>query len=286
MSTRIACIGLAVAAVSPLPALGTVLYATDFESPAYAVGALAAQDGWFAALGADAATVSTESASSPTQSVRIDGSMLESFFGFHFGSYARPLNFDPLAAGLPVVTLTGMVNLTGAIPPTCGTGLGLTGVGDALPNALIGIQADGNGRLAPYLSNADSSTVLGPDYTSGQWAELTAVFDYRMRTITGFVDGFLMGVVPFTTGAGSQIAFVNMSLGSSVPVPGVVAYNDDYRLTAAPAADVSEPPALDLGALVVLGVALHSGRRRRCAPQLRVSAVTPAVGGGTTDPRG
>ncbi len=262
MTMRIAIIGFVIAAFSSTTAIGETLFETDFESPDYTTGPFIGQDAWFAGLGGTAATVSTELPNSPTQSVRIDGSMLEPFFGFHFGSYARPLSFDPVGSGLPIVTVSGMVNLTGDIPPTCGTGLGLTGVGDSLPNALIGIQADSGGQLVPYLSNADASIVFGPTYTAGQWAELKAVFDYQSQTVRGFVDGLLMGEVPFTTGASSQVAFLNMSLGSSVPVPDVIAYNDDYQIIAVPALPGYALVSL-AGILMALGLRVMERRSAR-----------------------
>jgi len=262
ITTRIGIIGLVIAAVSSSPAIGATLFETNFEPPVYTTGPFIGQDAWFAALGGNAASVSTELAHSPTQSVRIDGTMLEPLDGFNFGSYARPLSFDPVGSGLPIVTVSGWVNLMcDLFCPTCGTGLGLTGLGDALPNALIGIQVDGSGHLTPYLSNADASAVFGPTYILGQWAELTAVFNYQSRTVTGFVNGVLMGEVFFTTGASSQIAFLNMSLGSSVPGPGLIAYNDDFLVTAAA---VPEPSTLSLACLALLGLAISYSRLRRC----------------------
>lgn len=275
-TTRIAIVGLVLAAVSSTRAIGATLFETDFESPDYTCAVassspssctLIGQDEWFAALGGNAATVSTELPKSPTQSVRIDGSLLEPFFGFHFGSYARPLSFDPVGSGLPIVTLSGFVNLIGDVAPTCGTGLGLTGLGDELPNVLIGIMADDTGQLKPYLSNADTSIVFGPTYTPGVWVELKAVFNYQSQTVEGFVDGVLMGEVPFTAGASSQIAFLNMSLGSSVPVPGVIAYNDDYRVTAS---GIHEIPTVSEWGLIIMALLLLTGsavviRRRNVA---------------------
>ncbi|NMH59159.1 hypothetical protein [Alteromonas ponticola] len=241
-----------------------ILYQTDFDSPEYSVGSFAGQDEWFAVLGSDAATISTEQSVSDSQSVRIDGAKLESFPSFpppfdtfQFGSYARPLSYD--TRGKSIVTLFGMVNLNGDIPPTCGTGLGLTGIGDMLPNALIGIQADEDGNSVFYLSNADTQAVYGEAYNVGEWATLEAIFDYTARTVTGYANGNLLGTVVFTANASDQIEYINMSLGSSVPLPNVLAFNDDITIRAQ---HISEPNMSVMCILVLMVMVLRRHRMK------------------------
>jgi hypothetical protein len=136
---------------------------------------------------------------------------------------------------MPRVIIEGWVGLAGDDGPTCGSGLGLTGTldGKPVPNILTGIQARDN-AFAPYLSNYDGNVVYGSPYTLGEWLHVRAVLDFESRTVEGFVNGASIGTVPFTKGIGDEITFINVSLGSSRPIPATVSYFDAIKVAAGP----------------------------------------------------
>lgn len=216
----------------------TKLYAISFEAPGFQAGRFAGQDEWFAALGSEAASIISRNTRVPkdgSNSLQVDGSRLEEKQGYFFGSYARPLNFAPLDSGMPRVVVEGWFALEGDDGPTCGCGLGLTGTlnGDPVPNILIGIQGRDSGYVS-YLSNYDDNKVYGPVYNAGDWIHLRAVLDYERRTVHGYVNGETIGEVPFTKGIGDQVMFMNVSLGSNKPIPGVISYFDGVSVSAGP----------------------------------------------------
>lgn len=243
---------------TPGLATSSPLYQTSFEPPTFIPSLLAGQDGWFAGLGESAATVSTEAPRNGHQSVRIDGSQLQEFFGFHFGSYARILNYDPIGSGTPLIDLSGNINLSGAAV-TCGLGIGLSAVlnGEFVANILIGIREQ-NGKFISYISNMDGNFVNGPEYFFNEWANVRAVFDFENRTVLGFFNSQFMGEIPFTAGIDNVVPAINIFLGSSQSIPGTIAYVDDFSLNAIP-----EPNTLALVCTAILSLlgAARSSRK-------------------------
>jgi hypothetical protein len=224
------------------PAAAGELYRTGFEAPSFSRGNFIGQDDWFAGLGPDAISVSSQLPRDGVHSVKVDGSLLEPFFTSFAGSYARPLFYDPLAAGTPFVELSGNVIFSGERPEKCGdetdfstciSGLGLTGVmgEEFILNVQIGIR-ELNDRFVSFLSNYDGVSVNGPEYTFGQWSHLRAVFDFDNRTIRGYFDGQPMGEIPFTNGISNTVDFLNLFLLASDAIPNTVAYYDNISVTA------------------------------------------------------
>jgi hypothetical protein len=233
------------------------LYNTGFEPPTFRPGLLAGQDGWFAGLGPAAATISTALPRSGIQSVRIAGAQTEEVSGFFFGSYARALSYDPLASGTPLVRLSASMNLIGSVPTTCGLSIGLTGAPSDLPNILLGLMSAGGGLVA-YISNADGISVEGPHYQPGDWASVSAVFDFGQRSARAYFNGAFFGEVPLTSGVSDDIRFMNIALGSSRPIPDVVGYVDDFSVSAVP-----EPTATALLSAGLVAIAAAARRRRK-----------------------
>ena len=233
----------------------SVLYQTGFEPPTYTPGLLAGQDEWFVGLSPDAATVSTELPSIGTQSMKIQGSEIEEFFGFHQASYARPVNYDPLGSGTSLVDLSADINLSGAVPPTCGLGIGLSAILDDvfITNVVVGVREDA-GSIVSYISNYDGVFTNGPEYELGEWANVSAWFNFETRTVLGFFNDQLIGEIPFTNGVSNDIHFVNPFLGSSEPVPDVVGYVDNLLVEAKSTPEASS--CLPLLALSMLGAGL------------------------------
>lgn len=233
---------LALLVCAPAAADARTLYRTGFEPPApgqadtattFQTGPLVGQ-GFFTFSNYDSATVTSESASSGLQSVMIEGDKLADEGGFRAGSFARALVYEPLARHTPIVQLSGEVSLViGNDRPTCGMSLGITGVlnGEFFPNVLIGVRAH-DGEVVSYISNADNVFVNGPAYRPGRWARVTAVLDFRRKTVTGFFDGRRIGTVPWTRGMSDDIAALNIVLASEQPIPGVTAHVDNIALQA------------------------------------------------------
>jgi hypothetical protein len=251
---KLAALAVLVAA-TPQPAAADVLYVTGFEPPTFTPGLLDGQDGWFAGLGLNAAAISTQLPFTGLQSVRIDGSLAEPIDGIFGAAYGRGLSYDPIASGTPLIRLAAEVNLTGAITPTTSFGVGLSSLMDgvAVANIQLGVREVG-GNFVSYLSNADavSASLLG--YQPGQWVNVSAVFDFDNRTVEGFVNGQIIGTVPFTSGVDNTLpaAFMFMSCPAQ-PLTGTLGYIDDLVIETVP-----EPSILTLtgiGLLALLGFA-------------------------------
>ena len=225
------------------------LYAISFEAPPLRAERLAGQDEWFAALGPDAARIIARNIRVPKEgsySLQIDGSRLEALEGYVFGSYARPVYYAPLRSGMPLVAIEGWVGTSGSVAASCGVCMGLTGTldGEPVPNALICLQephdqgssggVETDKAYISMLSNYNGEKVYGPAYTVGEWMHLRAVFDFERRKVQGYVNGRSIGEVPFTSGISDEVTFMNISLGSSHPIPGVISYFDGVSVSAGP----------------------------------------------------
>lgn len=99
----------------------------------------------------------------------------------------------------------------------------------------------------------DGVVVNRPGYEFDQWANVRAVFDIENRTVRGFFNVQLMGDIRFTSGIDNEIAFVNMSLASSQPIPSIIACFDDVSVTASPLPKLSNLTAWVLAIALVFG---------------------------------
>ena len=231
-----------VIALTPTVAATDILYQTGLEPPTFETGTFAGQDSWDAYLGAPSATVATELPLTSTglplsgaHSLRVDGSQLEEFFGFHFASYARPLLYDPIGSATRVVTLSADINLAGDVPEGCGFGIGLSGIlnGEFMTNVQIGVRSE-DGKVVPFIANYDGVVATRSRYKVGKWATLRAVYDFERRTVRGFYNNVPIGEIPFTAGISNDIHFIVVFMGSHTPVPTADGHLDNLEVSAAP----------------------------------------------------
>ena len=259
-------LGLTAVVASPVHAGSIPLYTTGFEPPTFVPGPLEGQDGWFAfeGLSKDAATVSTQSPKSGAQSVRIDGAALQPFLGSAFvGSYLRNVSFDPIGNGLPIVKLSADINVLG-LGESCVTGLSLDGMDILVPGAVaafgfVGLNiAAGSSTGSPIIQNQDGTAIVSSTlYNFGEWANVTALFDFANEIVRGVFNGELIGDVPFSSAVGTQITAVEMFMAGPQP-PNLTAQFDNLSVTAVP-----EPGTLTLLSTGVLGFLRYARCRRK-----------------------
>jgi hypothetical protein len=237
--------------LTPRPAIAGVIYQTSFEPPTFEPGPLVGQDGWFPGLSPQAFTVSTELPRTGIQSVRADGSLLESFGGIFQGATGRNLNYNPIASGTPLVSLAGDINLTGPVPPGTSLGIGLAASlnGEAVANIQLGVREE-NGVFVAFLSNMDGVSASLPGYQLGEWAHVSSIFNFQNRTVEGFLNDQPIGTVPFSTGVSNDLPAVFIFMGCPIqPLPNSVGYIDNLSVTTVP-----EPSSLALAFLGTLGL--------------------------------
>ena len=216
-----------------------LLFQARFEPPAYVVGLLVPQQGWFSPVGACACSVVPQSTFD--QNARVEGALLEHTNGSHVGAYGCELRYDPLQpGGKPLVRMSGYIKFSG--PPGDGAcvAFGLSaplsvdggGGGElVVPNALIGLRVQDK-EFVSYLSNREGLSVNGARYVLGEWLHLEVVFDFANRVIRGYDNHEFMGQIPFTDGIIPIVSFVTMAVISNEAIPNSIAHFDDFEVVA------------------------------------------------------
>jgi MYXO-CTERM domain-containing protein len=246
--------------------LGAVVAHTDFEAPVFTAGPLGGQNGW-TTTGGEAVTVSSLRPRTGSQAILINGSGL-----VHSANYpdvlvgadaVRALNLTPVASGTPIITLQTAVRLDG---PDTNTG---GGINDDLISANLAVFDENGGYITEMLLSSNGNVYasawdhpygLGAPVTPGQYHTMAARLNYLTRSMDYFVDGQMLGTLPFGEQVQSQgllgPALMVFAFDDPIINPGLyTASFDDVSVSA----DVPEPAGL--AAVGLLSLALI--RRRR-----------------------
>lgn len=234
-----------VLAAHPAAQAGTVLLSTGFESPAYANGQLAGQDGWTGPLDA---LVQSTTAASGQRALAVDTAG-------HSGQQliTHALSYNSVANPEQRVQFSVDFMLDGLSPAF------------VYLDSLVGW---GNGGfLSQQVVNGVTGQVCGfnpcngPTLSTGQWYRLMMEFDFQTGTASNYVNGVL-----FSTGAlngnSTSLTLVGLGINSNVASAGTTVFFDNL-LVESVGNQVPEPGTLALiaGALLALG----ASRQRRGA---------------------
>jgi hypothetical protein len=216
-----------------------VLYHTGFESPdrfsspedetaiLFERGTVAGQNG-FTAYGdnsIEAAEVVRGVANSGRQSLLIDGKRLSFFDGDYEGYYYPLFDYDPIAAGTPIVTIS--VDLL--FRPTKKDAAAYAGIHvyDTAGNEFSGMHIDDEGRL--YFGGSEYSDV---SISEKRWHTLSMRLDFSARETQFYVDGQYLGVSPFGSDAGTSFSDADLLMESGDNPAPHKAYFDNYSIIA------------------------------------------------------
>jgi hypothetical protein len=243
-----------------------ILYGTGFEAPTFAAGQpIDGQDGWYAFAGENiaAGTITNAVAATGSQSLKIDGGLLDLYLGEEFrgGFYVRTLDLDPVGIGAPIVDFSVDARIDLGTQPGAEWYFGFQ-IYDRDEEYIGGLALVGAGRdFVVFADNRDGDTIMPPPLTltGGTFYTLRARLDFAQRTMAFSLDGQQVGSLAMSA-APNGILDADLTLSSNGTGPfNSVGYFDNYRVVATV---VPEPSGL---ALVVLGlVALggHAGRGR------------------------
>lgn len=249
-------------------ARGEVVSQTGFESPAFTAGPLAGQDGW-TTVGGNAVSVSTLRPQTGSQAVLIDGAGLvhsADYPAVLIGADARRVfDITPIASGTPIVSLQASVRLDG---PNTNTG---GGINDDLISANLDVYDENGAPVTEMLLSSNGNvyaSAWGNPYsfatpvTLGEYHTMGIRLNYLTRTSDYFLDGQLLGTLPF--GAEVQSHGVRgpglMVFAFDDPIINPALYTasfDNFSI----GAEVPEPAGLALFGLLATGC-LFARRRR------------------------
>jgi hypothetical protein len=215
-----------------------ILYQTGFESTdrfsspgeetlLFERGNLVGQNG-FNAYGdnsIDAAEVVRGVASSGRQSLRIDGKDLSFFDGDYEGYYYPVFDYDPLAAGTPIVTIS--VDLL--FRPTKKNAAAYAGIHvyDPEGNEFSGMHIDDEGRL--FFGGAEYTDVA---IKERRWHTLTMRLDFNARETQFYVDGRTSGCIAVWSRCWHQFSDADLLMESGDNPAPHKAFFDNYSIVA------------------------------------------------------
>lgn len=211
-----------------------VLYSTGFEAPAFSLGSIDGQDGWYPWIVAP--VIQTATVHSGSQAAGIDG------FGEADHDTNVPVSGQMFSLQCDFMH-TGNANNQ--------SGIFLSGDTGFIAQLVSGNSDSGNSWF--FLGGfASANHESGVSLADGQWHHLNLILDIAAQSITGYADDHYLGslamdTVPFPT-AITLFGFYQYAEGDAQ------SYFDNFSFEAVPAP----------GAAAILGLAgVMAGRRRR-----------------------
>ncbi len=199
---------------------GCSKYETGFETPIFHLGQLAGQDGWIALqnVSVNAAQVSP---SGGMQNVKITGTAIEQFSpGFYSGFFQH---------AAPSVTTNSNMRISadyrlqrGPSAPTAQYLFAFLRGLDENGHHIGTIGLDGLDVIFGQNFASPNQVVRAVPKGNGQFHNLQVDVNFVSRTMTYFVDGTNIGVLPFNSATGNRLKTVDLVLQSSGPSDSVL----------------------------------------------------------------
>jgi hypothetical protein len=255
LTVRRGWIALILLSLSGVSAYGGVLYSTGFETPTFATGAIAGQDGW-SKFGPSFPVVENFFAKTGSQAVFVDGATASQSGPFHNDSSTGPL--VDLSADIAIFSST-----TQTVWQFAGTGTNLNqflGGINILPNDSIQVETPGFPILGVLFPRATA-------FDSTAWHHIDLLFNLTTQTYNISLDGSTIDSnVPFCgSNAGCTGATVAAYGAGFFDSFGGVAgandsgYMDNYAVANVTSSAVPEPASL---LLIASGLAFVVTKRR------------------------
>jgi hypothetical protein len=242
------------------PAMASTLFQTGFEPPTYTLGPLSGQDSWvpFGVLSGSSVVENTVT-NGGAQAVSIDSTTGEQIVG-------RPVAFSPGNGAGSVLKM----KIDMLLSTTGGQSLDWVPLAALASNGLLGAILVTGTTAAVDIAGVTAGSVT---IARGVWNTYELDVDFNAQTLTGYVNGTLIGSSPISTPPGTTFEAVVLGLGSTTD-SGDVGYFDNldiFTLDSTPAG----VPTLSTGGLALLGALLIGTawyatiRRPRRAPDVR-----------------
>jgi hypothetical protein len=215
----------------------TLVYSTGFEAPAYHLGALAGQQGWTGNTG----VVENSLAYAGSQAVEFNAT------GLTVGS-AGDLTMLAVSSDGPMMQVSDEFYASASDANVVWTVLSLGGNNSGAP--FIGaLFADSSGVLVSGSGASAYTQIL-----FGQWNSYTLDINFTTQTLTGYLNGTLIGTEGFAQ-SNTELTEVGFGIDGANGHATTQAYVDNVSVET-----VAEPGSLMLFAAGLLGLGV--GRRR------------------------
>ena len=214
-------------------AVADEIYQTGFEPPDFVLGALDGQSGWSRTnvTNPDDAIVTDEYPAAGSQGVKILGDQVFPVSYYWYSAhFPTGIDFDPLDAGLPLVTFQVDVAFTGP------------GTDEDIYSANIEVLDRSNREISAMWLSSDGTLHIadGNDvfeyvvagYDFGTYYTLAMTLDYVNRVTDYFINGEYVGTIPFATGSGNGFFSGYIEVCALEAPVGYNAYFDNYLVTA------------------------------------------------------
>lgn len=213
----------------------TTLYDTGFCFPNFSNAGLVGQDQWVSAQ-----TNSVNAAQIVTCPAGLEMELFGPYIQYAAGSnlydslFTRTLsNYNPSASGNPIISVRAEVNMN--LGPTAGSAskvFAFLALNDQYGTPFENIGIDKNGVVFGQNFNSPNQVVTAPTSGTNAFHIVRADLNFSTRQVTFYMDGAVMGSMPFNPGSSTLLGAVALVLQSSNPVDSNF-FVDDLTVTAA-----------------------------------------------------